>query len=182
MARCSHGTIPQFCDVCKVEIKRSQKEARARAKANPGGRKSPENSSTFFKHPWNEWFEMCDAGQAILLDCAARRELTTYPRLWDGIRNHLQKDIGHPWRQIPSLLEYISGRSYEGLGLFITALVVDELSGVPNEGFFRLAAARGALPERDAPPVGEPWNGITPAQRAFWESQADALFEKFQNA
>jgi hypothetical protein len=182
MARCSHGQIPQFCNVCKVGIKRAQQEARAKAEANPSGRKSPQNSSSFFNHPWSEWFEMCDAGQAILVDCATRGELTTYPKLWEGISNRLQRDIGHPWRQIPFLLEYISDRSYEGLGLFITGLAVDETNGVPTEGFFRLAADRGALPERDAPPAGVPWNGITPAQQAFWESQKNALFEKFQAA
>jgi hypothetical protein len=80
------------------------------------------------------------------------------------------------------LLEYISGRAYEGVGLFVTALVIDPEVGGPSEGFFRLAAARGALPEKDAPEMGRPWTAMTTAQRTFWKEQVTKLFERFSDS
>lgn len=122
---------------------------------------------------------MRDAGSTIILEHARARQFLTYPQLWAGVRTRVGFDIGHPWRQIPILLEYISDYTFEEIGLFVTALVVDGDPGIgPSEGFFRLAAQRGALPKADAPPTGIPWTGITARQRSFWENQVARIFEK----
>ena len=120
---------------------------------------------------------MRDAGSEIILERARRRRYLTYPQLWAGVRTRVGFEIGHPWRQIPILLEYISDNAFEGIGLFVTAIVVDgDPQTGPSEGFFRLAAQRGALPEADAPPTGVPWTGMTARQRAFWEDQVSRIF------
>jgi hypothetical protein len=122
---------------------------------------------------------MRDTGAAIILEHARKREYLTYPQLWAGIRSRVAFDIGHPWRQIPLLLESISDATFEDIGLFVTALVVDGDPQIgPSEGFFRLAAQRGALREADAPPTGVPWKGMTARQRAFWKEQVARIFEK----
>jgi hypothetical protein len=122
---------------------------------------------------------MCDSGRDLILERVKSRRFVTYPELWTGIEAMLQRDIGHPWRQIPLLLEYISDRTYEEIGLFLTAMVIDPELGGPSEGFFRLAAARGALPERDAPETGVTWSGMTTNQKEFWQEQAQKIFERF---
>jgi hypothetical protein len=122
---------------------------------------------------------MRDAGAAIILEHARARQYLTYPELWAGVRTRVGFEIGEPWRQIPILLEYISDFTYEDIGLYVTAIVVDgdPLTG-PSEGFFRLAAARGGLPEMDAPPTGIPWVGMTENQRTFWKRQVSRIFDK----
>jgi hypothetical protein len=138
-----------------------------------------DNSDPYFGHTWAEWFAMRDAGAALILEHGRVREYLPYPQVWAGVRTRVGFEIGHPWRQIPLLLEHISDYTFEGIGLFVTALVVDgdPLIG-PSEGFFRLAAQRGALPESDAPPTGIPWTGMTARQRAFWDEQVSRIFEK----
>ena len=71
-------------------------------------------------------FAMRDAGASIILEHARRRQYLTYPQFWAGVRTRSGFDIGHPWRQIPILLEYISDYAFEDIGLFMTAFVVDE--------------------------------------------------------
>jgi hypothetical protein len=175
---CEHGVILQFCPKCKDAF-REKRRVERRHSNSWTGRKSPNNSASYFGHTWPEWFGMRDAGAAMILEHGRTRRYLTYPQLWAGIRKRVGFDIGHPWRQVPSLLEYISDYTFEEIGLFVTALVVDgnPLTG-PSEGFFRLAAARGALPETDAPPTGIPWTGMSARQRAFWEDQVAKIFEK----
>ena len=145
------------------------------------GRKTPQNSDTYFGHSWPEWSEMVDVGIAYLIECAKRHRTAAYGELWEAIEKVLGRDIGNSWRQMPQLLGYISERSFEGVGLFLTALVVDDVpDGHPEQGFFRLAAKRGALPEREAPRMGEPWT-ITSTQRRFWEEQVAAIFAKAEH-
>ena len=107
-------------------------------------------------------------GAAIILEQARAKQFLTYPELWAGVRSRVGFEIGDPWRQVPILLEYISDSTYEAIGLFVTALVVDGTpTNRPSEGFFRLAAQRGALPEADAPPTGVPWTGMTARQSSL---------------
>jgi hypothetical protein len=122
---------------------------------------------------------MRDAGAATILEHARTREYLTYPQFWADVRSRVDFEIGHPWRQIPTLLEYISDYTFEEIGLFVTALVIDGDPHIgPKEGFFRLAAQRGALPEADAPPLGVVWTGMSVRQRAFWEDQVARIFDK----
>jgi hypothetical protein len=175
---CEHGVVLQLCPRCKEAFRQKRRVERRRS-TSYSGRKTPDNSDSFFGHTWPEWFAMRDAGAAIILEHARAREFLTYPELWAGVRSRVDFEIGHPWRQIPILLGYISDYTFEEIGLFMTALVVDGDPEVgPSEGFFRLAAQSGALPEADSPPMGMPWKGMTARQRAFWRDQVDRIFEK----
>jgi hypothetical protein len=119
-------------------------------------------------------------GHRCIAQCARERRTTTYHELWPAIGVLLGLDLGNPWRQMPHLLGYISEHSYEDYRLLLTALVVEDGPvAQPGEGFFRLAASMGLLPERAAPPEGVPWRGMTVAQRAFWEGQVEAIFTRF---
>jgi hypothetical protein len=175
---CEHGVVLQLCPKCKKAFREKQRVERRRSDSWTG-RKTPENSDSFFGHAWPEWFAMRDSGAAIILEHARARQFLTYPELWAGVRSRMGFEIGHPWRQIPILLEYISDYTFEEIGLFVTAIVVDGApQNGPSEGFFRLAAQRGALPEADAPPTGVLWKGMTARQRAFWEEQVSGIFHK----
>lgn len=175
---CEHGNVLQLCPKCKDAFRAKRRVERQHSETWTG-RKTPDNSDSYFGHTWPEWFAMRDAGAAIILEHGRKRRYMTYPQLWAGVRTRVGFEIGHPWRQVPSLLEYISDYTFEEIGLFVTALVVDgdPLTG-PSEGFFRLAAQRGALSESDAPPTGIPWTGMTARQRVFWEEQVARIFEK----
>ena len=74
------------------------------------------------------------------------KQYLTYPQLWSGVRTRVGFEIGDPWRQIPILLEYISDFTYEDIGLFVTALVVDGApQNGPSEGFFRARGSAGSV-------------------------------------
>ena len=175
---CKHGAPRSTCSICLVLRPTGRIPA---GKSTSSGRKTPKNSATYFGHPWSEWLEMVDAGIAYLIECAKQHRTASYGELWEFIGRRLGRDIGNSWRQIPQLLGYISERSFEGVGLFLTALVIEDVpDGHPEQGFFRLAANRGALPDSDAPPTGEVWT-LTPAQRRFWEDQVAAVFAKAEH-
>jgi len=124
---------------------------------------------------------MVDVGIAYLIECAKQHRTVAYGELWKAVGRRLDRNIGNSYFQMPQLLGYISERSFEGVGLFLTALVVEDgPDGHPEQGFFRLASARGVLPERDAPRVGEQWT-ITPVQRKFWKDQVAAIFAKAEH-
>jgi hypothetical protein len=123
--RCEHGLIPQFCSVCRVSIR----ERNRTGNQPTTGRRTPLNTRSFFSHTWDQWFEMCDVGTRVILVRARSSQLIVYSELWNAIQAEIEWDIGHPWRHIPFLLEYISDRTYEDLGIFITALAVDGIGG-----------------------------------------------------
>ena len=144
---CEHGVVLQLCPKCKDAF-REQRRVERQGSNSWTGRKTPDNSDSFFGHTWPEWFAMRDAGAAIILEHARAGEYLTYPELWAGVRSRVGFEIGDPWRQVPILLEYISDYTFEDIGLFVTALVVDGTpANGPSEGFFRLAGQRGALPK-----------------------------------
>ncbi len=124
---------------------------------------------------------MRNAGRDCLVEYAQRNCFITYHDLWAAIGLRLRADLGNPWRQMPNLLGAISEQSYEDHHVLLTALVIEDGPvQQPSEGFFRLAAAMRLLPERDAPPQGVPWRGMTPAQRGFWIAQVQAIYELFK--
>jgi hypothetical protein len=119
---------------------------------------------------------MCDAGAAFILERARQGRFVTYGGLWSQVELLLGRSLGNRWRQQRSLLRDISDRTFEQTGALISALVVEDgASEEPQRGFFRLAADRGMLAEDDAPEEGEPWTGMTPRQREFWQSQLRKL-------
>lgn len=175
---CRHGLTLATCSLCKGPPPVAKRWTPSRNQGD--GRKTPENSTTYFDHPWPEWFLMRDAGIQYLASCASEQRKATYGELWAAIEQTLEKDLGNPWRQQPWLLEYIGKEAYRDTGLILSALVIyQEGDEHPGEGFFRLAAIVGALPEEDAPPVGEPWEEMTASQREFWNTQVRLLFEYF---
>jgi hypothetical protein len=123
---------------------------------------------------------MRDAGAAHIISRAGRRRKTYYGELWTAIERQAGEELGNSWRQLPYLLGDIAEHVYDEIGLILTALVIYEGGDEhPGEGFFRLAAEMGALREEDAPPVGDRWEGMTTAQRDFWETQVQSLFARF---
>ena len=178
--RAQRGTPERETQIQALELARAT-AAKSKARAtSTSGRKTPENSSEMFGHPWTEWFQMRDAGFDHIERCARKRSLTTYAELWSAIATQLGKDLGSHWRQLPNLLGYISEWAYEKYKLIPTALVIDQEGDAhPGPGFFRLAAMLGALPENDSPPTGEEWTGMTDSQREFWEASRDAVFNHF---
>jgi hypothetical protein len=123
---------------------------------------------------------MRDAGAAHIISRAGQRRKTYYGELWTAIERQVGEELGNSWRQLPYLLGDIAKHVYDEIGLILTALVIyEERDEHPGEGFFRLAAEMGALREEDAPPVGERWEGMTTAQRDFWETQVQSLFARF---
>jgi hypothetical protein len=123
---------------------------------------------------------MRDAGTDHIIECASQRRKTTYGDLWEAIGRSVGIEIGKHWRQLPVLLGYIGEVSYKETGLVLTALVIhQEGDEHPGGGFFRLAANLGALPEKDAPPMGVRWEEMTEAQRVFWNLQVESLYARF---
>lgn len=176
---CIHGLTPNTCVICKAPARSvaSTREPVRKAKKN---RKTPENSPSYFNHPWPLWFQMRDAGAAHIISRAGQRRKTYYGELWTAIERQVGEELGNSWRQLPYLLGDIAKHVYDEIGLILTALVIyEEGDEHPGEGFFRLAAEMGALREEDAPPVGERWEGMTTAQRDFWETQVQSLFARF---
>ena len=147
---------------------------------NYQGRRTPENSEDFFDHPWSEWFAMRDAGVDLLERHAKKRTTTTYKKFWSGIQSGFVGDVGKSGRQVPQLLRYIGELSFDKYGLILTALVVtDGHDPHPSEGFFRLAARLGLIPEDEAPEKGVEWIGMSKAQRTFWKAQVEGLYKYF---
>lgn len=157
----------------------------ARGAAAIADRKTPENSSAMFGHPWPLWFQMRDVGYEHIAARARDRKKTTYVEMWDAIRAEVGQDLGSQWRQLPNLLGYIGDLSYEKIRLVVTALVIyQEGDEHPGPGFLRLAARHDLMPAEEAPPTGRDneWKGMTPYQSAFWAGHCDALFDHFAQA
>jgi hypothetical protein len=110
---CIHGLTPPTGSICKSPAKPpgSSRPAPADRRA-PSGRKTPENSTSYFGHPWPEWFAMRDAGAECIIASARRGETTTYHKLWSQIESVLGVSLGTSWRQMPNLL----GASLAALG------------------------------------------------------------------
>ena len=178
--RLLRGTPERLQRIAELEQKKNR--PKSKSTSGKGGRKTPENSSAMFGHPWPVWFEMRDAASAHFRECASEQRTTSYTELWRAINEAIGEDLGDHWRQLPILLGFVAEHSFNDLGLISTALVVhQEGDDEPGPGFFRIAAELGALPEADAPPKGVDWR-ITERQRDFWQSSVDGMFERFAAA
>jgi hypothetical protein len=159
----------------------AKETAKARAKASGNGRKTPQNSTTYFGHSWDLWHRMRDAGIAHIEECARRRTKTTYAETWSSVGARVGEDIGHPYRQIGHLMGHIAVQAHETTNdAILTALVVHEAGDDnPGPGFFRLAGSWGLLAAEDTPDKGGNGTEMTPGQRAFWEEQIDAVYRRY---
>jgi hypothetical protein len=175
---CIHGLAPLTCSLCVRPDKASVPKARPVSRnASTNGRRTPENSTSYFGHSWPVWFEMRDAGIAHIRSCAQHRQTTTYGAVWAAVEGRLGQNLGNSWRQLPNLLGHISEHVYDESGVLLTALVIyEEGDDSRGDGFFRLAASVGAIRQEHSPPVGVPWLGMTSDQRDFWEAQVAAVF------
>lgn len=175
--RARRGSPERMAQIQALQMAKA-KESPKKGPSSGSGRKTPENSSAFFGHPWSLWFAMRDAGYEHIIERARDRKTTTYGELWVAVTAKLGEDLGNPWRQIDHLLGSIGEVAYDKDGLMPTALVMYEGTGEtnPGPGFFRLAANMGLFPGGDAPPVGEEWNEMTARQRTFWEDQRELVF------
>jgi hypothetical protein len=144
------------------------------------GRKTEENSDSFFNHPWPEWNEMRDIGLSYLREIATKEATVSYDQFWKAVRLGIGHEIGKPFRQIPLLLRHVGERSFDDSGLIVTALVVtEEKVPSPSEGFFRLASRLELIPESESPETGVKWLGMSAAQKSFWLQHKTSLYEHF---
>lgn len=158
-------------------LKREAEEAKRPKGATALGRKTPQNSSSMFGHPWPVWFQMRDTAMAVIAESAAKEELIHYGELWTEIERRLGTDLGNSWRQIPNLLGYVSDHFHQQVGALPTAIVVSQGTPPrPERGFFGLAVSEGYLPSADAPQEGADWKAMTTRQQAFWQEQLSAVF------
>jgi hypothetical protein len=158
----------------------AEEKAKPKKSAGAGsGRKSPDNSSEMYGHPWAVWFQMRDAGLEFLDQSAALEKKVTYGEVWDAITSQVGDQAGVAWRQLPHLLGFIGAKGYEQSGFIPTSLVVyqDDYAR-PGPGFFRLAVELGALNAEDAPTEGDRWTTMTEVQQQFWEAQMQGMFAK----
>lgn len=167
--------------LAQLEALRAAEAQEARRIASSrSGRMTPENSVSYFGHPWSYWFSMRDAGMKHIAETSHRSRLTTYADLWKGVVSEVGEEAGDPWRQLPMLLGYISDEHHDAVGAIPTAVVVYDLAdGHPGPGFFRLAAHYGLLPGADAPSLGEDWTQMTDRQQIFWDQQVTQVFAHF---
>jgi hypothetical protein len=164
------------------ELERTRAVERQREALKRSGRRTPGNSPDMFGHPWPVWFAMRDAVLDHVKVCASERRLTSYGETWAVVQATLGADLGNPWRQIPSLLGYVSVAAYPELDLIPTALVVaPDSDDEPGPGFFRIAAELGALDDSESPPEGESWV-MSEAQRTYWQANVQGMFDRFAPA
>lgn len=162
-----------------ADLEQQKVRSKKPSTSGKGGRKTPENSSHMFNHPWSVWFEMRDAANAYLCQCATERRTTSYAELWGVISSAIGEDLGDHWRQLPILLGFVSKKSFTEMELISSALIVyKDGDAEPGPGFFRIAADLGALPESDVPPKGVV-TPITENQRQFWEASVAGMYERF---
>lgn len=180
--RGSEERAEQIRRIAEEKEREAQEKLRAkRSSSSSSERRTPENSQDYFGHPWPEWFAMRDAAFDFLVECARGRRTAGYGETWDAVGAAIGKELGSHWRELPNLLGFVSERSQAELGLLSTALVIyqpDAVSSGPGAGFFRMATRMGLLDDSDSPPDGEEWV-MSERQRDFWQSQVDALFERF---
>ena len=171
---CRHGDWVQNCKECRELRKQSLPKFKG---ASRSGKKTPENSDTYFGHSWPEWFAMRDAGIAIIEERGAQGSTITYPELWEAIAGRLGRHLESVQYEVPALLEGIDEESGMDARFLLTALVVDGYTAIPSEGFFRLAERRNLLAPGDTPPPGQAGRrSLSPAQRKFWEDQVAGVF------
>lgn len=176
-ARAQRGTAARAEQVAVLQREKAAERRNAASKRS--GRRTPENSPDMFGHPWPVWFAMRDAALAYMKVCASEGRLTSYRETWAAVEAALGEDLGNPWRQIPSLLGYVSVHAYPELDLIPTALVVTpDSDDEPGPGFFRIAAELGALDDAESPPEGESWT-MSQAQRDYWQVNVQGMFDRF---
>jgi hypothetical protein len=173
--RAKRGSPERLAEIDAV--KREEVRAERRKLAAASGRKTSDNSSSMYGHPWPEWFQMRDTAMELIAEAARNRDYIRYGDLWKGIERRLGKDLGDRWLQMPNLLGYVSDHFHNEIGALPTAVVVSQGQPKPEQGFFRLAAWEGYLPDADAPTEGEDWSGMSPRQDAFWRDQVAAVFD-----
>src|ERR1035437_5464912 len=149
---CKHGVRTGRCTICNAPPRsgrdfRGQDPRTGRSKQ----RRTPENTETYYGHPWPEWLQMEEIGRQYIVEKARRRQTTKYGEMWAAIESAMGQDIGQFRLQMPNLLRRLAETSLDEFGLVVTALVVyDQLPEYPGEGLFQLAVREGLLPEREA--------------------------------
>jgi hypothetical protein len=177
---CKHGLKLSRCRACKEPTSIPKHRVRTSQGNSTFGRRTENNSESYFNHPWSEWNEMRDIGLSYLESVAINKSTVTYEHFWNAVRLGIGRDIGKQFRQIPLLLRHVGEKSFDDSGLILTALVVtDEAMPSPSEGFFRLASRLELLPVSESPEKGIKWMGMTTAQRDFWLQHKAGLYELF---
>ena len=161
----------------------------ARARSAPGTRapraprtprQAPDPSTRQPGHALPVWIQMRTVALAHLEACARAGELTSPDAVWQVVKDSRTEELGNPRYQLPKLLGYVETKSLADTGLLASALIVQPDRGnEPSAEFFRLAHKRGLISDDDAPPATDAGWTMSEAQREFWQSQVDAMFERF---
>ena len=173
--------IVSTCATCLAEGRPPQAQQSDSKSSSGTGRKTPENSDSYFDHPWPEWFDMrcrhhahCQSGREAGEDDLRRA-------VGRDRRDHREgsRQSALPIAKSPRLHREQGLRGDEPRHSALVDVMMTPLSCLAG-AFFRLAADLGVLPEVDAPPVGEDWLGMTSPQREFWEGQVDAPYRFYE--
>lgn len=99
-----------------ADLEQQKRQTKSRSTSSASGRKTPENSSHMFGHPWPLWFQMRDVAYEYLCKCASERRMTSYGELWNAISSAIGEDLGSHWRQLPHLLGDVSEHTFTETG------------------------------------------------------------------
>jgi hypothetical protein len=116
---------------------------------------------------------LIEAGLQVLKRHASRGETLTYGDMNRELGRPFELDADFPGRMgklCDDINDHHSGVT--GLKLMIAVLVRDDETGLPGEGFFKLAASLGRLP----------WTDEVDAKRAFVKEQERRVFMVYRPA
>lgn len=170
--RALRGSPERAAEIAAIEERKAQ--AKKRPSSASSVKKTPENSTEIFGHPWEQWFAMRDAATAHLEARAAEGRLTTTAEVWAAVGEGVGADVGKPGLQLPKLLATVAADAFPARQAVLTALVATPDGDGPDPSFFRHAADAGVLPAEASP---APTKGAAPteAQLAHWQSTVAAL-------
>lgn len=170
--RALRGSPERAAEIAAIE------ERRVAAKKRPSSassvKKTPENSTEIFGHPWATWFAMRDAATSHLEARAAEGRLTTTAEVWTAVGDAVGAEVGKPGLQLPKLLATVAADAFPARQAVLTALVATPAGDGPDPAFFRHAAEAGVLPA-DASPPPTKGAGPTDAQQAYWQATVASL-------
>ena len=170
--RARRGSPERAAEIAAIEERKAQ--AKKRPSSTSSVKKTPENSTEIFGHPWDTWFAMRDAATAHLAGRAADGRLSSTAEVWAAVTEAVGAEVGKPGLQLPKLLGTVAADAFADRQAVLTALVADPAGDKPDPSFFRHAADAGVLPAEASPP---PTKGAAPteAQLAFWQATVAEL-------
>jgi hypothetical protein len=114
----------------------------------------------------DEWSVRRSALEQLLAETAAARATVTYGEV---ARRVFEGRVSARSSAVMALLGEVDDATYRQSGVMIASLVVRADTGMPGEGYFAFAAEELGLP-------------ALANQRAFWESEAERVWNAYAEA